>query len=198
MGQTCTMNTCCTKEEILTIKNSGRSLEIQTKKSKHSQQINKEEEKVENKTQKKKSDTVSDLMASSQHSKMSIKQIEKNLPIQIQDANQNPIIQKTVGVGERIKLSVILLPNGAQYEGEWLEGKRDGYGKQSWPDGSIYEGEWKEDKSCGKGKLIHADGDVYDGDWVDDAANGLGTYVHVNGAKYQGEVQVLTHQQVVK
>lgn len=32
------------------------------------------------------------------------------------------------------------LESGAIYEGEWLMGKRDGYGKQDWLDGSRYEG----------------------------------------------------------
>ena len=34
----------------------------------------------------------------------------------------------------------IQLDNGAIYEGEWLNGERDGYGVQKWLDGSRYEG----------------------------------------------------------
>ena len=34
----------------------------------------------------------------------------------------------------------VSLESGAVYEGEWLDGVRDGEGKQEWPDGSRYEG----------------------------------------------------------
>ena len=34
----------------------------------------------------------------------------------------------------------VTLESEAVYEGEWLNGLRDGMGKQKWPDGSLYEG----------------------------------------------------------
>ena len=40
----------------------------------------------------------------------------------------------------------VCLDNGAVYEGEWLNGERDGMGLQKWLDGSKYEGQWR----CGK------------------------------------------------
>ena len=43
------------------------------------------------------------------------------------------------------------MDNGAVYEGEVVDGKREGYGVCSWKDGSKYEGEWKNDKANGKG-----------------------------------------------
>lgn len=30
----------------------------------------------------------------------------------------------------------------AYYDGEWMQGKRWGYGEQKWPDGSVYVGNW--------------------------------------------------------
>ena len=90
-------------------------------------------------------------------------------------------------VGQRIKKNEVTLPNGAKYTGEWLDGKRDGYGVQIWVDGSRYEGNWKNDKANGDGKLFHADGDVYEGGWMDDKAHGYGKYTHANGATYEGE-----------
>ena len=119
----------------------------------------------------------------------------------------HPLVQGTLGKNERSRLGVffplltnndfvfsvsrqpITLESGANYDGEWKNGLRDGLGKQTWPDGSIYEGEWINDKSHGKGKLIHADGDIYEGDWTEDKANGKGNYQHVNGAKYEGDVR---------
>jgi hypothetical protein len=76
--------------------------------------------------------------------------------------------------------------NGAVFEGQWKEGKRQGKGKQVWKDGSIYEGYWKNDMANGRGRLIHADGDVYEGDWENDKASGIGEYIHIDGATYHG------------
>ena len=72
----------------------------------------------------------------------------------------------------RVKKDPIQLDSGAVYDGEWMNGVRDGHGKQEWLDGSRYEGEWRDGKANGQGKLYHADGDIYEGDWVDDKANG--------------------------
>lgn len=91
---------------------------------------------------------------------------------------------KTIGV---IKLEKVELDNGITYEGEWLQGMRQGKGKQIWADGSEYEGEWKENQANGQGTLYHSDGDVYEGQWAQDKANGYGKYTHSNGAKYTGE-----------
>jgi hypothetical protein len=43
--------------------------------------------------------------------------------------------------------------DGGQYEGGWIDEKREGMGKMIWRDGAIYEGNWKNDKRHGKGKL---------------------------------------------
>lgn len=87
----------------------------------------------------------------------------------------------------RVTKGSVTLKNGATYQGQWLNGQRDGYGTQLWPDGSRYEGQWQNDKANGQGRLIHADGDVYEGQWVNDKAEGEGTYSHANGAYYEGD-----------
>ena len=84
-------------------------------------------------------------------------------------------------------LSLQEISPGVCYEGETMEGKRHGRGKQIWNNGTVYEGEFYEDKAKGKGKLIHKEGDYYEGDWENDKANGFGIYVNINGAKYEGE-----------
>jgi len=70
-------------------------------------------------------------------------------------------------LGKREGREMVILENGARYEGEWLTSSsvRQGQGIQVWPDGSMYEGYWADNKANGKGRLIHADGDVYDGHW---------------------------------
>lgn len=47
---------------------------------------------------------------------------------------------------KRWKLSrPVTLANGAKFEGELLDGRKDGFGVQIWPDGSKYEGQWADD-----------------------------------------------------
>ena len=73
-------------------------------------------------------------------------------------------------------VSSLKFDNGTIYEGEVLNGKREGYGVCKWEDGSKYEGNWKDDKANGMGKMIHANGDIYEGEWVNDKADGYGFY----------------------
>ena len=51
----------------------------------------------------------------------------------------------------REKKPLLLLENGAKYEGEWLKGLeiRDGRGVQIWADGSRYEGYWRNNRASG-------------------------------------------------
>jgi hypothetical protein len=39
--------------------------------------------------------------------------------------------------------------DGSWYEGEYVDGRKDGKGKYVWPDGSYYEGGWKDNKING-------------------------------------------------
>jgi hypothetical protein len=56
-----------------------------------------------------------------------------------------------------MKLPIVLMKSGASYEGEWKNGKRDGFGKYTWPDKSYYVGHWKNDRAAGKGKMSIAE-----------------------------------------
>ena len=47
---------------------------------------------------------------------------------------------------------------GAIYDGEWCEGKMEGYGTLYFADGSIaYAGDWRDDKFEGRGVLYNED-----------------------------------------
>jgi len=68
------------------------------------------------------------------------------------------------------------------YEGDIVNGKRDGLGRIIYPDRSMYDGEWKNDKRHGMGRWLHIDlqwqeGTIYDGQWENDAWNGEGEMV---------------------
>ena len=58
-------------------------------------------------------------------------------------SNSNLTATKDVSSAVREMNGPITLENGVTYEGEWLDGLRDGQGKQVWPCGSYYEGDWK-------------------------------------------------------
>jgi hypothetical protein len=56
--------------------------------------------------------------------------------------------------------------SAAGYVGEWIEGKRNGYGIQIFPDGDQYYGEWAEDRWHGKGvKVEHSKEVIHLGKW---------------------------------
>ena len=64
----------------------------------------------------------------------------------------------------------------SSYEGEWKDGKRDGFGILCWGNESKFMGLFEEDKVIGFGKLWHDDGDIYKGFWKDFQAEGIGQY----------------------
>ncbi len=49
------------------------------------------------------------------------------------------------------------------YEGELVNGVKEGRGVLIYPNGDRYEGSWLADKMCGYGKYYYADGRVYRG-----------------------------------
>ena len=72
------------------------------------------------------------------------------------------------------------------YAGEWLNGKRSGYGDAIFQNGDSYFGEWKDDLYNGIGRYRYANGDVYDGEWTNNLPNGQGQYISQE-FKYGGE-----------
>lgn len=48
----------------------------------------------------------------------------------------------------------MLYSNGDRYEGDWLDGNKDGKGTYTYVNGNKYNGEWKEDAVNGKGTVL--------------------------------------------
>jgi hypothetical protein len=71
------------------------------------------------------------------------------------------------------------------YDGELVNGKREGNGKMIYKDGNAYEGKWEQDDKI-SGKMIYENGDVYDGEWEGDQRK-LGKMIYENGDVYDGE-----------
>ena len=72
-------------------------------------------------------------------------------------------------------------PEVNHYEGDYVEGKWEGYGIYTWASGASYEGEWKDGKYNGHGKLTYSDESVFEGTFVDGEKDGDATYTLTDG-----------------
>jgi len=88
------------------------------------------------------------------------------------------------------------VPNGYNYTGDYLNGKRHGYGVMDVTfrknRGDRYVGEFKSDKYHGQGTYFYVanntnKGDKYVGEYKEGNKHGQGTYTWANGDKYVGE-----------
>jgi hypothetical protein len=52
-----------------------------------------------------------------------------------------------------------------EYDGNYVDDKKNGYGVFSWPSGSRYEGNFKDEFRDGFGIMHWADGSTYEGEW---------------------------------
>ena len=57
--------------------------------------------------------------------------------------------------------------DGATYEGDFVDGRKEGFGVYVYPNGDKYEGEFKRGEKHGRGKLIFADGSFFHGNTFD-------------------------------
>lgn len=89
--------------------------------------------------------------------------------------------------GKAEGFGVMTWVNGDRYEGEWKEDMLNGQGTFSFPNGEIYEGEWLKDMRHGQGTITYPDGDVYTGEWKGNLYYGQGTMTWGDGRKYSGE-----------
>jgi len=90
--------------------------------------------------------------------------------------------------GERDGVGICLFPNGLLYQGKWARGKEHGAGKlMTHGRCLIYDGEWSEGKMSGKGRYVFPSGGVYEGDWRENVRQGHGCYKLPGGASYEGD-----------
>ena len=73
------------------------------------------------------------------------------------------------------------------YEGEFLNGKRHGFGSYFYANGSKYIGEWNNDRANGKGTMIFVSGAKYVGEVKNAKRHGQGTYFYVDGERLTGK-----------
>src|SRR5690606_27847137 len=61
---------------------------------------------------------------------------------------------------------------GDIYEGDWVNGLREGSGRELMANGDMYIGQFKDNRRNGKG--VFSNGDTYDGEWEDGYLMGQG------------------------
>merc|ERR1719272_1551941 len=64
-------------------------------------------------------------------------------------------------------------PDGAEYIGQWKQGRRNGKGTFTTPNGNQYIGNWKGGKMNGQVTYLEADGTKYHGKWVNGNLKGI-------------------------
>ncbi|XP_074263562.1 uncharacterized protein LOC141586287 [Silene latifolia] len=74
-----------------------------------------------------------------------------------------------------------------RYEGEWVEGRYEGYGIESWAKGSRYRGMYRGGLRHGYGVYRFYTGDTYVGEWCNGQYHGLGVQSCSDGSCYVGE-----------
>lgn len=83
---------------------------------------------------------------------------------------------------------VAVLPDGAQYDGDMVNGIIEGKGRMLWPNGDRYTGAFKNGQFQGHGRLEFAGGAVYAGEFTNGAITGSGTLHYANGDRYTGKL----------
>ena len=73
------------------------------------------------------------------------------------------------------------------YNGNVVNGVKEGYGELKFEDGTIYKGDFKEDKFEGKGKIIFSNGREYEGEFKNNKMDGSGVFTWEDGKKYIGK-----------
>ena len=86
------------------------------------------------------------------------------------------------GRGKMINLS-----DGSEYEGDIVQGKKDGRGILKFRDGTIYEGEFRDDNFNGNGVLKYFNGRKYEGNFKEGKMDGNGKFTWEDGKTYIGD-----------
>eukprot|EP00771_Trimastix_marina_P000617 gnl/Trimastix_PCT/1636.p1 GENE.gnl/Trimastix_PCT/1636~~gnl/Trimastix_PCT/1636.p1 ORF type:complete len:694 (-),score=126.93 gnl/Trimastix_PCT/1636:1349-3142(-) len=88
--------------------------------------------------------------------------------------------------GKRHGFGIMHSKDGRIYEGSWVDGMRHGEGVLRFPNGRVYRGNFERGKRSGAGVLEYPNGKRYEGGWSNDAAEGHGIFVYRSGDIYEG------------
>ncbi|TKY74293.1 Phosphatidylinositol 4-phosphate 5-kinase 2 [Spatholobus suberectus] len=74
-----------------------------------------------------------------------------------------------------------------RYEGDWVDGRYDGHGIESWARGSRYRGQYRQGLRHGFGVYRFYTGDSYSGEWSNGQSHGLGLQTCSDASCYIGQ-----------
>ena len=80
-------------------------------------------------------------------------------------------------------------PSPIRYDGNLINGKKEGKGIYYYPNGCKYEGHFKNDKKEGKGIFYYSNGDRYEGRFKEGNYEGKGIFYFTNGDRYEGNFE---------
>ena len=89
--------------------------------------------------------------------------------------------------GKRHGKGSITYPDGASYDGDWHNDWRHGHGEYKYTDGTWYKGQWEMGNRQGEGLCTYADGNMFQGSWVANLPHGKGQCRFAEGSLYRGE-----------
>ncbi len=82
-----------------------------------------------------------------------------------------------------MSLPALQCTDDSNFVGDYLRGKRHGYGVYSFPNGDRYEGQYVEDLPHGHGTYHFASGQCYQGQWQQGKKHGWSVYTVDNGER---------------
>ena len=133
---------------------------------------------------------------SNNNSKLSKNSVNKNVAYNfITKKYPNGTYKGYIYNDKREKSGIMFFDNGAKYEGQWKNDKKNGKGvftSSHYFDcknfvGMKYEGDFKDDKFEGYGITTYTNGDKYEGEWKNNKQYGRGIVTYFNGEKYEGD-----------
>ncbi|XP_058754180.1 uncharacterized protein LOC131627353 [Vicia villosa] len=74
-----------------------------------------------------------------------------------------------------------------RYEGDWVDGRYDGYGIESWARGSRYKGQYRKGMRHGYGVYRFYTGDSFSGEWCNGQSHGMGLQTCSDASTYVGQ-----------
>ncbi len=77
--------------------------------------------------------------------------------------------------------------SGGKYEGEFKDDAYHGKGIMTYEDGALFKGTWEYQAMVGYGEQKYSSGDIYKGNFKDGVPHGKGTYIYAEGDTYVGE-----------
>ena len=98
----------------------------------------------------------------------------------------NSIYEGDIVNGKKEGKGIIKYKNGTTYEGDFINDKYNGFGKLTFKNGCIYEGNFQNNYINGKGKYIYTDGKEYEGDFKMGLKHGFGKLTWNNNKYFEG------------